>query len=60
MKKTQWFESYSKFGIQEMVDEWCSNHEMISVSITETEGPQHYLAVVLYRDPSDQAMEARV
>ena len=57
MNKTKWFEAYSKYELQRMVDDFCEAYKVISISITETEGPQHYLAVVLYRDYLDQALE---
>lgn len=57
MNKTKWFEAYSKYDLQRMVDDFCETYKVISISITETERPQHYLAVVLYRDYLDQALE---
>lgn len=57
MNRTEWFEEYSKWDIQHAIDNFCQDHEVVSVSITETQGPEHYLAVVLYRDVLDQALE---
>ncbi len=50
MNKTKWFEAYSRYDIEIKIDDFCETHKVISISITETEGPQHYLAVVLYHD----------
>lgn len=57
MNKTKWFEAYSKHELQRMVDNFCEAYKVISISITETEEPQHYLAVVLYRDYLDEALD---
>lgn len=57
MSKTRWFEAYSQDELQRDIDDFCEFHEVISVSITETQGPQHYLAVVIYRDWLDKALE---
>ena len=57
MNKTKWFEEHSKYELQRMVDDFCETHKVISISITETEEPQHYLAVVLYRDYLDEALD---
>lgn len=56
MNRTQWFEEYSKQDIQRAIDNFCLDHEVVSVSFTETRGPEHYLAVVVYRDVLDQAL----
>lgn len=59
MNKTMWFEAFGKQEIRQMIDDFCKVHEVVSVSVTETEGPQHYLAVVLYRDWLDRALEGQ-
>lgn len=57
MNKTMWFEAYSQDDLQREIDDFCWDHEIISVSITETQGPQHYLAVVIYLDCLDKVLE---
>ncbi|WP_251547881.1 hypothetical protein [Limosilactobacillus caecicola] len=55
--KTRWFEAYSKDDIQQDIDDFCEDYEVVSISITETEGPQHYLAVVVYKDWLQKALD---
>ena len=43
-------ESHGIDLLQEYIDEFIKYKKIVSVSITETMGPQHFLALIVYKE----------
>lgn len=50
INKTYVIESHGIDLLQEYIDEFIKYKKIVSVSITETEGPQHFLALIVYKE----------
>lgn len=50
INKTYVIESQGIDLLQEYIDEFIKYKKIVSVSITETMGPQHFLALIVYKE----------
>ena len=50
ISKTYVIEAYGINLLQENIDEFIKYKKIVSVSITETMGPQHFLALIVYKE----------
>lgn len=50
INKTYVIESHGIDLLQEYIDEFIKYKKIVSVSITETMGPQHFLALIVYKE----------
>lgn len=50
INKTYVIEAHGINILQEYIDEFIKHKKIVSVSITETEGPQHFLALIVYKE----------
>ncbi len=50
INKTYVIESHGINMLQAYIDEFIKYKKVVSVSITETMGPQHFLALIVYKE----------
>lgn len=50
INKTYVIESHGIDLLQEYIDEFIKYKKIVSVSITEAVGPQHFLALIVYKE----------
>lgn len=54
INKTYVVESHGIDLLQEYIDEFIKCKKIVSVSITETMGPQHFLALIVYKENQEK------
>lgn len=54
INKTYVIESHGIDLLQEYIDEFIKYKKIVSVSITETMGPQYFLALIVYKENQEK------